>query len=314
MENRNASVPVLITEVELMNSSPDRVFEYLKKQGEKKGKIETDYIDEHTESNLLSRKDKLITLGLALYCLYLKTLSDIFNKALESDDSVLRLACLSNTTVGRSRYSVDLPQALFRRKEELLVWFENSGLEEIDALFKNYTIDDSFLEDYLKGNEYWESIDDNRRLQSIRSLCNNERMVQNYDGPMDGYAEYSFNSVFFAVWKLTETVPVNKQWGNALGYLLEKVIDNRFELNSLKAAKRWMIKDGEENGEKKQFLNAFEMVRAGLYRGVIKDKYGENETNKVHYENDDVAYRVVAYAQTNINIDDIKTAYEKINY
>ena len=49
-----------------------------------------------------------------------------------------------------------------------------------------------------------------------------------------------------------------------------------------------------------------------LYRNVIKDLYGKDQSNQTHFENEDIAYRACAYECLRmLTVDDIKAVYEK---
>jgi hypothetical protein len=90
---------------------------------------------------------------------------------------------------------------------------------------------------------------------------------------------------------------------------LEKTHDIRYEFDSLEVAKRWIQTEEVEN--KKQFLSGFESVRFACYKDIIQDFYYQEETNKIHYSHEDIAYRACAYVQTEMTEDDILQAYAK---
>lgn len=308
------STRTLIKEIELVNGSNDYVYNYFVNLSKSVGKIDIEEIDEETENNLLSRNDAFIDIILAQYCFYPQTIKKIFSKSFSEDNLTLRLACISNKNIGKKSWVFfELPEALFdsRNNEEMLAWFSHITLEEVDTLFKNETLDDTFLTDFLAiDNDLWKVLSEDNKLHAIHSLYYNERVCKNYEGPMDGYAEFLHDKLFFAIWDLAKKLPVEKKWSYALGSILEKTKDRRYQFNSLEVAERWnVVEEKEEN--KKQFLDGFELVRYGCYRDIVKDLFGQDKTNKTHYANEDIAYRACAYVQTHIKEDDIREAYAK---
>lgn len=307
------STKILIKEAELVSSSNDYIANYYLNLSKSVGKIEVLDLDSETEDKLLLRNDAFIDITLAQYCLFHETARKLFEKSFSDNNLTLRLACVSNTSFGRTRWGAyELPLALFQHsnKEDLKAWFTTISSKEIDALFRNETIDDSFLTDFISfENGLWNVLDEVKQLQALHSIYYNSRVGKRYEGPMDGYAEYLHGKLFSVIWDLAKKLPVEKKWANALGNLLEKTHDSRFEFDSLAVAERWNVVEPEE--KKKQFLSSFESVRFSIYKDIISDLYGKNETNKIHYSNEDVAYRACAYVQTDMDEDDIKEAYKK---
>lgn len=312
-DNTSRSTQILIKEVELVNGTNDYLSSYYKNSSSTIERIEVVDIDYETEAKLLLKNDNFIDITLAQYCLFHQTAQKLFSKSISDNNITLRLACISNRSFGRTRWGVyELPLALFgnSNKEGLESWFRTITLKEIDALFRNETIDDSFLTEFISfENGLWNVLDDEKRLQVLNSLRYNSRIGKKYEGPMDGYAEYLHGKLFSVIWDLAKKLPVEKQWARALGDLLEKTYDSRYEFDSLDVAKRWNLTEPDE--KKKQFLSGFESIRFALYKDVIQDIYGKGKTNKIHYANDDIAYRACAYVQTDMEEDDINEAYKK---
>ena len=307
------STQILIKEAELVSSSNDYIANYYLNLSKSVGKIEVLDLDSETEDKLLLRNDAFIDITLAQYCLFHETARKIFEKSFSDNNLTLRLACVSNTSFGRTRWGAyELPLALFQNsnKEDLKAWFTTISSKEIDALFRNETIDDSFLTDFISfENGLWNVLDEVKQLQALHSIYYNSRVGKRYEGPMDGYAEYLHGKLFSVIWDLAKKLPVEKKWANALGNLLEKTHDSRYEFDSLAVAERWNVVEPEE--KKKQFLSSFESVRFSIYKDIIQNLYGKDKTNKIHYANEDIAYRACAYVQTDMNEDDIQDAYKK---
>jgi hypothetical protein len=304
----------LIKEAELVHGSKDYVYNFYSNYTKSNDKIDVEDLDEETEGKLLDKNDPFIDITLAQFCFYNTTLKRLFSKSFSDDNLTLRLACLSNKMVGkRSWGSCDLPQALFDSEDnkEILAWFGIITSQELDVLFRNETINDNFLTELLElDNDLWMALSETNKLQVIRSLYYNERVCKAYDGPMDGYAEYTHGKLFSVIWDLAKKLPVEKKWAYALGNLLDKTSDDRYEFDSLEVAKRWNVEE-EEDTTKKQFLDYFELVRYAIYKNVVKNLYGKDKTNKLHYQHEDLAYRACAYVQTDMTEDDIREAYAK---
>lgn len=305
---------ILIKEAELVNGSNDYIYNFYVNLSKPIEKIDVEEIDEETEQKLINKNDPFIDVVLAQYCFYHQTLQQLFSKSFVKNDMTLRLACLSNKSIGKKRWGIyELPQALFdsENKDGMLNWFSSITYQEVDTLFRNETIDDGFLTNFLElENDLWKALTEDNKLQVIESLYYNERVCKKYEGPMDGYAEYLHGRLFSVIWDLAKKLPVEKKWAYALGTLLEKTRDDRYEFNSLEVAKRWNVEE-EEDKTKKQYLGGFELVRYAIYKNVVKNLYGKDKTNKVHYQHEDIAYRACAYVQTDITEDDIREAYAK---
>ena len=312
--NDKRNTRILIKEIELVNGSNDYVNNYYVNLSKSVEKIDVDDLDEETENKLLSKNDPFIDITLAQYCFYHQTIKKLFSKSFSEDNLTLRLACLSNKNIGKKRWGFHkLPKALFDSKndEQMTAWFSNITDKEVDTLFRNETIDDGFLTKFLElENDLWKALSEDNKLQVIESLYYNERVCKKYEGPMDGYAEYLHGKLFSVIWDLAKKLPIEMEWSYALGSILEKTRDDRYQFNSLEVAERWNIKEEKEEN-KKQFLNGFELVRYACYRDVVKNLYGKEKTNKIHYANEDIAYRACAYVQTDIKEDEIREAYEK---
>jgi hypothetical protein len=203
------------------------------------------------------------------------------------------------------------------RKGEIDGWFKQIKIKEIDALFRNPTIDDGFLSAFLEGKKLWSEMTDEQKSTALLALCNNKRIVTPYDNSiMDGWAEYSHGKVPDAIWHLAEKLPVKKGWAVILGTLLEKMVGRCHQMDMVEVAKRWKaFDDGAEPEKQKQFLDGFESVRFALYKnsGEIKESYGKDrpEVYKQYVDNDDIAFRAAVYSQLSLRADEIKYAYEK---
>ncbi|WP_130470388.1 hypothetical protein [Candidatus Magnetaquicoccus inordinatus] len=275
-------------------------------------------MDSITELRLLDTGNEFICLTLAQYCLHEETIAKIFKKAIEDGNYYLKLACLTNKSIGRGDWQFHkLPLALFNGDEEkLLKWFKSITNKELVELFRNETLDDGFLTDFLEAdNELWGSLTEEKQRLLLLALSQNSRISKNYEGPMDGYAEYLHDKLFSTIWNLAKKLPVSSSWARSLGLLLENANDCRHEFDSLEVAKRWIVKeDRDKKEEGKKFLSDYGLVRCSIYKDSIKDFHSKDKSNKIHFEHEDIAYRACAYKNLErFTVDDIKYVYKKDN-
>ncbi len=191
-DKRNASIKTLIKEAELVSGSLDFVYNFYVEQSTIKEEVLNVEVDEFIEQRLLDKNDAFLNVVLAQYCLCAETLVTLFKKAREKGDTTLTLACISNTSVGRRKFVFSkIPYCLFGRNgDEVEAWFKNITSAAIDALFRNPTISDEFLGEFLEGKKYWSEISEERRIEALSALYHNERIVTPYDHKMmDGWAE-----------------------------------------------------------------------------------------------------------------------------
>jgi hypothetical protein len=160
-------------------------------------------------------------------------------------------------------------------------WLLTATDDDLCALFENPTLSDSFLVDLLKRGKGWGAITDERLCRIVSILHRNPRMrTPRDDDYMDGYAEYSYGSVFNAAWKLAETAPVTDSWAIALGWLYEQLLTDAFSIEEpLKLAERWHIDPADAKANERQakdheigYLGNMERVRKGLARLPLPSK------------------------------------------
>jgi hypothetical protein len=315
MSNSVRSAKVLIREAQLISGSNDFVYNFYYQKSLSLGVINEDDIDSETESKLLSKNDAFLDLTLAQFCLCSSTILQIFTRAVSENNTTLKLACLSTTNLSKTLYGKGLPFFLFDSSTDRLKnWLQNASRDELFLLFSNEGISDGFLVQFLDPEkDLWDCVSDENKKLCLDSLCRNKRITKSYEGPIDGYAEYKYGLVFDSIWNLTKFLPVTNDWGQSLGFLLDRVIDKRYDFDSLEVAKRWYSDDDDSVvNSKKLFLNGCELVRCSLYRNIVKDKFGKDESNSIHFENIDIAYRACAYQNLEfLTAQDIRNGYEK---
>jgi len=315
MSNFIRSAKVLIREAQLISGSNDFVYNFYYQKSLGSGVINEDDIDSDTESKLLSKNDEFLNLTLAEFCLCSSTILQLFTKAVVENNTTLKLACLSTTNLTKTRYGKGLPFFLFDSStDKLKNWLQNASRDEFFLLFSNEGISDSFLVEFFDPEkDLWGCVSDDNKKLCLDSLCRNKRITKVYEGPLDGYSEYKYGLVFDSIWNLTKFLPVTNDWGQSLGFLLDRVIDKRYDFNSLEVAKRWYSDDDDSVvNSKKLFLSGCELVRCALYRNIVKDKFDKDESNSIHFENSDIAYRACAYQNLEfITAQDVRNGYEK---
>lgn len=306
----------LIQQAELMAMSPEAVAEFLKRRaGQSKDEARDDPVDEEAEKALRRRADPLIDLALARYGRHMEVVSELFQSA--SSGTPVRLACLSNTALGHEIFRPFPVGLLGRDTGPMAEWLTTASDDELSALFENPMLSDSFLRDLLERAKGWECIDDDRLCRFVSVLHRNPRMrTPRDDDYMDGWAEYSYGSVFNAAWKLAETAPVNEGWAFSLGWLYEQLQPDAFSIKEpLALAARWHIAPGDAEANERQakdheigYLGTMERVRKGLARLAL------SKDSKLLAEllaSDDLAFRAAAYSAGRLNADQLRAGYEK---
>lgn len=182
----------LIQEAELLVMPPEAVSEFLKRRAaQSKNEARDDPVDEGVEMALRGRGHPLIDLALARYGRHMEVGSELFQSA--APGSPIRMACLSNRTLGHEIF-LSFPVGLLGREPgPMAEWLTAASDDELAALVENPTLGDLFLRDLLERGKGWESIDDDRLCRFVFILQRNPRMrTPREDDWMNGYDEYSY--------------------------------------------------------------------------------------------------------------------------
>ncbi len=271
----------IINQAELMAMAPGAVAEFLKERAGKAASWPEDPLDQDAEASLRSRGDPQIDFALARYGHHIKIVSEVFQSA--DPDSPIRLACLANRSLSGPNFP-SFPVGLLGREPELMAkWLVTASENELDALFRNPTLDDDFLRELLERSGVYEAVSDNLLWRAIISLYFNPRMrTPWHEGFMDGYTEWRYGSVFGAAWKLAETAPATNAWAGVLGSLYDVlIIDGSPIEEALKVAERWRVDPADEEEVKSEAdrlahgrLGNKQTVRKGLARLALKRDHG----------------------------------------
>lgn len=312
------SYQTIINQARFLVSPTEIVENFLEQRAArlKKDRFE-DEGDEEFETALLSRNDALINLALARFCRHESTAQALLTGSQGSDiqSQAIRLSVLSNETLAGGPFAY-FPKRLFGGKEQLAAWLSKTGDEEIVVLFNNPQLDDSFLTDFLEGDECWQAMSEKGRFAALSALSSNKRMKSAYDSSyMDGYAEYSYGAVFSAAWKLAETAPTTPQWARTLCWLYDQLQKDAFSIkNPLELAARWFpdpadaeLSKQEREEVERGYLSHYQGVRKGLGMLALETKSSLAEL----LASADPAFRSAAYAAGDLTPEQIAAAYDK---
>jgi hypothetical protein len=254
--------------------------------------------DDELEQALLRLNHPLIDLALAQYGHSIDVLKTLFHMG----KMPLRVAVLSNQALGRQSF---LWLSKLFDGENLKAYLVLANDEEICALFQNPKIPNEFLSGFLRGNELWAALSEEKKILIVgEALPRNERMKTRYNGEAD-YEYLCYNPVFDAAWELAEKVPVTGEWAQALYalYIVGKLIPISSMKNPLEVATRWQGQNRDNNA-----CSAYFWVRTGLARLAL----AESKTDaKALLESEDQAFRIAAYSYAELTPEQVAQAYER---
>jgi hypothetical protein len=297
----------VILQAELLAMPPAAVADFLKRRAEAPTKERRDYLlDEEDEVALAKRDDQLINLSLAQYGRNPEVVSQLFRSA--AAGSPMRLACLANQSV-RGYASVFpkhmLGQVMARD------WITSATDLELGALFSNPTLSDDFLRNVLERGEGWASISDDLLRRIVLILVGNPRMRTPRESDwMDGYAEYTYDSVFDSAWRLAGSAPTTQEWAYALGNLFEELLPEAFSLEDpLTLALRWQrqVDPGNPDPEKRN-SDDYHLVRKGLARLAL---HKDDTLLPKLLASEDVALRCAAYYAGSITTEQLRAGFKQ---
>jgi hypothetical protein len=334
------STKAQLLEAELMNSTPEHVYAWLKDRAEQSDE-ESYSGDEELEGALLSRGSALIDLGLARYgcsaAVVRKLLSD---KRLRGAGNVhilggsdqtsfnpthlLRLAALSNCALMKHRGLLErMPQLLF--SDDVLSsdlgpireFVETAGPDEVLALFQNPTIHGEVLAKLYEKESPFDALSEERWQYLVMTTIGNLRLRAEYVGPMDGWAEYMHGRVFNEAWALAERVPTTPRWADILVRLLEETSPECFSIKDKTAViQRWLIVGSSAETAKQP-----DTLRDSCYENGYLDDFGtvrlvltklltDSEIQDLR-SHDDIAMRCAFYKYGSPTRQELMDAYSR---
>lgn len=312
----------LILEARLLASSPEAVFEELKKLS---AKIRAQPLwtgDDKYEVRLIDRNDRLINLGLATYGTNKEVLKALYKHGLEpaqdeADASYkegLRIGFLSNATITVAHFLVHFPDQIIGPEETLRVVNEASD-NEVAAFIQNPKISDKLLEWLYERKGPFADTPEERWQRLIYMSASNARLVTNHDSP-DG-PDMGHYRIHKSIFGLLETAPVNYRWLRVLYHLLDKSdfqhahTAERIDHVLARWAQLPISKEdslGEGYFTMLNIRDEFRCLIAALHgRGFAEKKmvlHGDRNA-------DDVALRCAYYAKANLSAKDMKAGHKK---
>jgi hypothetical protein len=143
-------------------------------------------------------------------------------------------------------------------------------------------------------------------------------MVAQYEGPLDGYAEYTHGEVFETAWQLAAKLPTTFEWANALCWLYEKLPPRAYSMKApLEVATRWapdpsdtkrLTKESEdiERGD----LGSFARMRKGIARLACRIARTKEARQQI-LNHEDPAVRAALYFDGELSLEEMKAAGER---
>ena len=292
----------LIAKYQLTNASPEYVFNWLEKNtcGDSFGYKED---IEELERSLLSRKNNLINLGLALYGKIPAIAYELY--ALGSIEIQLAVLGSKSIGIGFRPWIINkdvIPSLIKCETDELNSDSEKIQHSLLSRLLENRHIPDQVLESLFKREEPFDNTSDEMWSRLLQYASYNERLSTPYDETwMDGYADFSYRAVFHAGWNVSMSLPVSMKTANTMEVLANSLVPESYSLDVFEAAERWRS-DKEQEDEK------YSKIRAALLR-LIKPYTSEF---KELVESNDVGYRSSFYNRvSSISPEHLIEWYEK---
>ena len=293
----------LIAKYQLTNASPEYVFNWLEKNtgGDDFGYDMED--KEELERSLLSRKNNLINLGLALY----GKIPAIAYELYALGGIEIQLAVLGSKSIGDGFrpwiINKDVIPSLIKCETDEL----NSDSEKIQhsllsRLLKNRHIPDRVLESLFKREEPFDNASDEMWSRLLQYASYNKRLSTPYDEAwMDGFADFSYHAVFHAGWNVSMSLPVTMETANTMWVLANSLVPKSLSLDVFEAVERWRS-DNEQEDKK------YSKVRAALLK-LIQPYTSEF---KELVKSNDVGYRISFYNRvSSISPENLIEWYEK---
>ena len=281
----------------LSHASADMVFEWLE-ENKPVGRFSAGKETE-IEKILIERNESLINLGLALYGHHPETGLSLFT----TGDRIIKKAALTGTSVSSNLFGcwVETSGVL----QELLESFDDE-LDLLKSFLSNKFIPDELLVSLYERRAPFGSLTDKQWCMAIGRTASNSRLSTPYDGIWDGDAEYSYNKVFTAGWKLFETLPVDTLSAVVLSALGEKLVpDKPYDMDVFTIIKRWEIESGNDGFD----------WNCGRCRFALAGLIGEDQSEfKPLKDSDDIILRESYYRRFRTRKpEEVRELFEKDN-
>ena len=262
---------------------------------------------------LFRRNDSSLNLALAQYGTY----APVLRKLYRTGDKAMQLGVITNMLVGPSEFFgpetaltqddiVGLIKGFPRTKDHLKAYFENPHIPREP------------LEHILGRDEEFSFIDDPTLCHLVSYLSGNKILSEPRDDTyLDGFDEYMYNRLFFALLNLVGKVPTEQYWAHVLTPIVEKVhlpfIPKELTIETIN---RWNIEkpteeetlthndddiaadEGEEQPRKRTFdpqLSGSFWLRHALAIRLLRDGHGET-SESITPDHDDKAIRLAYFS------------------
>jgi hypothetical protein len=292
-------------EYQLVNAAPEYVFEWLKNNIVEKHTLGDESRDQ-LEKSLLSRNEKLINLGLALY----GEVPTVGYSLFKSDDPIIKRAALSGRSVkpiflDESWILNDdvIPALLEEERKNEKSETDDDGITLLHELLSNKFLPSEILEAVYEKSGHFSDVNENLWISMVAMSARNERLSTPYSSTwMDGYDEYRYNAVFSSAWRLFKEFPVNKRAAHVLSYLSDRLVaDGPHDMKALDIVDRWCSNDEKDD-------ETFSYVRTALVK-IVGNYSDEFKELKKH---DDLAVRKGYYANLRwVKPDDVSDGFDK---
>jgi len=238
------------------------------------------------------RGSKRVRQAVARYGSHIRSLRNLLNIGSNSE----RLAVLSNPYIGpqnseRNFFSSDL--VLPKSDAEAILKNYQSNVRELAALANNPHINRDWLSDRISSWMEIEGFDSNGLLLLVHYLVDNPIINSRRDETvMDGWADFSYYRLNFALADLLQTVPVTTDWADVLSRMLPNLYLSHVPDFEIDLIERW--KDPELTEHVENF--SFPYLREQITRYLIVRNHRSEVKEKYSLEHDDSAVRKGFYS------------------
>lgn len=238
------------TEYELMQASPEYVFQWLKENAlEERNLSQPDRSE--LEESLFLRNNELINFGLALYGTDCKLSYKIYQQC----NHQIKRASLSGLAV--SNCFKDTWLTFEDVIPEILKQFgcsnkkkQNEAYELLSSMLSNQHVPAKIIENLYTKTDEFSNLDDESWLCLIGMTTNNNLLKCKKDmrDYVDGWDWYSSSLIFEKAWKLFDILPINSDSAavlTELGENLKPTISN--DITPLSIINRWQLEDEKQS-------------------------------------------------------------------
>jgi hypothetical protein len=313
----------LTREARLFHSSPEVVFEEIKKLGQAARSDRFLLNAGKAEPTLLERNDRLINLGLACYGVNKEVFKALYEYSLEPADNAadalykrgLRIGCLSNQTIAEQNWIFDFPQDTIGPEETERIVLQGDG-DEQTALMGNPTISDRLLVALYERTHGFATMPDQQWYRLIMLSSVNERLNTNKDS--DGGPDLGHGDIHRAIFRSLQVAPVSLASVRVLYTLLDRLdpqhVASPERIDDVLA--RWNELDGRDHkGEPEEGLfttlslkDEFRCLIAAVYgRGYVNNKFVVHGSPTAS----DIAARCAFYGKGDLTVKEMKAGFER---